>query len=110
MHLVGLGAVELVRSACQRTRRGCGAEAVAGRTIYDHTVLWHSPDDGLAAQPGLSRQSYTRTPVAADQGSGGDLCQAAAQPARGGPDDRPLSAARGDGEPGQSGVERGYHV
>ena len=61
-------------------------------------------------QPGLCGQSQARPPAAAADGAGSDLSQAPAQPAGRGPYDLPLSAARGEGGPGQPGVECGYHL
>jgi transposase-like protein len=51
--LAGSGALKSIPRAERRACRKCTSHAVAGCTVHGDAVLWESPDDCLATQPGL---------------------------------------------------------
>src|SRR5712692_1562661 len=110
MCAAGAAAVELVLPAGPTVGDDAGVTRPAGRAVHADAVLWIPPDDGLAAERGVPRQSQARAPAAAAIGVGGDLSEAQDEYASAGPSDLSVPVARSADHAGGPGLELGHHV
>ena len=69
------------------------ADALAGRAVHAHTVLWSASDDVLARRAGLSGERQEGAKATTADGTGSDLSEAAAIAARSWTSDLSLSSA-----------------
>src|SRR3954469_23297302 len=94
MRAAGAGPIELVLPAGRRDARDAGAAAATGRAVHPDAVLRGAADDGLAAEPGASRQPQAGAAPAPPARDRGDLPEAQYEHAGPGPPDLSLLASR----------------
>src|SRR5215469_17144088 len=77
-----------------RERREPGADALAGRAVHAHALLWGASHDALAGEARLWGEREAGAAVDAADGTGGDLPEAAAVGTGARTPDLPLPTAR----------------
>src|SRR5438270_3333604 len=110
MCTAGAAAVELVLPAGSAVVDDPGTVGSAGRAVHPDAILWVPPDDGLAAEPRLPRQSQTRAALAAALGARGDLPEAQDEHAGAGASDLSVSVAWAADHARGPGLELGHHL
>ena len=85
-------------------------DAITGRAVHTDAVLRCSPNDGMATATRAFHQPETSPASLENNGSRGNLSEAAPEHEEPGTSGLSVPAARRDNRPSQSGVEYGHHI
>ena len=104
-------AIELLLRSDLRERTEPVAAAFARRAVHALPFLWQPPHaGGTEARRRVRHQPQTHSTVDGCSRTGGDLSEAASEPASSGPRDPSLSAARPRDQLRQPGLEQRYYL
>src|SRR6266498_5897835 len=110
MRAAGAGSVDLVLPADGGVSRDAGAAAATGRAVHADTVLRGAADDGLAAEPGASRQPKAGAAPAPTPRGRGNLPETCDEHPDTGPPDLSLPATWRADHPRRPGQEHRHHL